>query len=497
MGNQLNGLGSVNAGRLVAAGKISDDPWSFNASDGNAILGSNNDWSAYSKVHLGIKPGFPQDTKQRYSYPVIKNGKIYKRAVANAESRASAQGDTAIANRAKELFNAIQAKEGSNQNLKFSLSSNVEFSQFSSEEGSEGSESNITGFAVHVGTFNDLFETPESELENVASSIQGAQLRKDHGRSIDDVIGRVKNAAVETDPVTGVQGVKYNAFIDDPSVSQKLSKGLIGDVSIGFRYFPACSECGEDFRFCEHGTDEAHIITQDMSVHELSLVVEGADSDAYAQPGAFMAEFRDKLEKIEKEKFTENKEKSTMAEKDSNFDANSLIEELSAVKADNKILAAEKDGLEAKFTQQKSEIESKDSKITELTAERDDYKEKFEKKSEELETKEKAEKEAFVKDIVDEKITKGIIKAEEKDAEIEKLSKHEMGGLSEIADIVKAYVPEVYAVPNPSEVGGIANVQNPHVEDEEFNDKEVKKQSIWGAFSRPEVLRQKGIRREE
>lgn len=66
-----------------------DSPWSFTAEDQNKILGENGDeWGAYASVHVGRNLDFERDNKNRYIYPVIKDGVVFKSALIQAKKQA-------------------------------------------------------------------------------------------------------------------------------------------------------------------------------------------------------------------------------------------------------------------------------------------------------------------------------------------------------------------------------------------------------------------------
>lgn len=108
MPTDLNLAGASYAHSLIAAGKVDrNSPWSFDADDGNALLGKGDDWDAYSKVHLGLDRAAGDKTKARYKYPVAKGGKLYRSGVIAAKQRAAQQGDGAIEKAAAALLNEI------------------------------------------------------------------------------------------------------------------------------------------------------------------------------------------------------------------------------------------------------------------------------------------------------------------------------------------------------------------------------------------------------
>lgn len=109
MAREMNSAGSRNAAARIAAGDVSNGSWSFSAEDGNRMLGSSgNDWAEYSRWHLGRNTDQPADTKAGYSYPIGKGGQVYLAALRAIASRASAEGDSAISDRASALLQSAQ-----------------------------------------------------------------------------------------------------------------------------------------------------------------------------------------------------------------------------------------------------------------------------------------------------------------------------------------------------------------------------------------------------
>ncbi len=106
---EVNATGKAHAKKLIADGGVDrDSPWSFDAEDGNKLLGPNgDDWENYSRFHLGVRPGEPEDTKQRYAYPYGKDGKVFRRGVIAAKQRAAQQGHKSIEEAADELLKMI------------------------------------------------------------------------------------------------------------------------------------------------------------------------------------------------------------------------------------------------------------------------------------------------------------------------------------------------------------------------------------------------------
>src|SRR5258706_15544559 len=93
MAVELNKTGLAHARALVAAGKVNkDSPWSFEASDGYALLGSGgDDWANYATWFLGEDASAAEKTKDRYKYPFGKGGEVYGSAIVAIRQRAVQQ----------------------------------------------------------------------------------------------------------------------------------------------------------------------------------------------------------------------------------------------------------------------------------------------------------------------------------------------------------------------------------------------------------------------
>jgi hypothetical protein len=108
----VNGAGRSNANSRISAGDVDlNGAWSFSAADGNKLLGSNgDDWANYAKWHLAIDSSQGADTRGHYKFPFGKNGKVYRRGVIAAKSRAAQNNQTAIVSAADALLTKIDNK---------------------------------------------------------------------------------------------------------------------------------------------------------------------------------------------------------------------------------------------------------------------------------------------------------------------------------------------------------------------------------------------------
>jgi hypothetical protein len=352
----------------------------------------------------------------------------------------------------------------------------------------------LSGFAIHEGLFKDIVEVPRSELSNAAKTIAGAQMRIDHSQSVRDVVGLVETANVQFDSNAQKDGVFFDSFIEDEQVSDKVAKGFVTDVSIGFDFDPECSECGKNFRECEHWFDEAHIIAKNVNVFELSLVTRGADPDAYVTATSFTEQFSDKLKNS-----LEKKGGSVMEDKqhDNPVDINGIVDKLSAAEKEALAKAQEAEKLQKELEALKAEkeaVESEKEKLQiekeALKTEKEDFEGKFKDASDKLTGKELAEKEAVVMGIIEEEISKELLKEEEVDARKEKLMELNDAGL----ETAKAYVTEfqkpqkeIPKVPKTTEFG--KNMKEKQELD--FEDKRVQQGFIHDIFRYDRVFKGK------
>jgi hypothetical protein len=111
----LNLVGESYAHSLVSAGKIDKtSSWSFEAADGNALLGKGgDDWENYSRHHLGLDRSANDKTKARYRYPFAKADRLYRSGLIAARQRAGQQGDGAVERAASSLIDIIDKPKSS------------------------------------------------------------------------------------------------------------------------------------------------------------------------------------------------------------------------------------------------------------------------------------------------------------------------------------------------------------------------------------------------
>lgn len=317
----------------------------------------------------------------------------------------------------------------------------------------------IEGFCIHNGLFKEVVEVPKTELGNAEKTVTNVQFRKNHGIDVEDVIGRVTFSKRGFDAVAQKDGVYYKAFIDqdETKIAGKVAKGLVNDVSIGFDFYPECSECGEDFRSCPHWFDEAHIIARNVEVYELSLVTRGADADATANIQKFMAQFDYKQD--EKFKTTQNNAKEFeekmnlikggkfMAEEDKKaVDLGDVVEKLTASQKEAlqaQQLADEKEkeakDLAAKLKAAEEEKARLEKENKTLTSDKDKLEKDYKDTTSKLTNKELSDKKTEVEKLVNNEIERKLTKESDKDTRIEELMGVDEVGLNVARDLVEKF----------------------------------------------------------
>jgi hypothetical protein len=324
----------------------------------------------------------------------------------------------------------------------------------------------ISGYSIHTGIFqNQTVEIPYSELSNIAESLKGQKFLKNHNAfESEAVIGKIIETKIGLDKTIGKKGVKYKGVIRDAELESKIQDGFLDNVSIGFELKPECSVCGEDFRYCEHWFDEAHVIARDCKCYEQSIVPFGADSNTTIEPGAsfshdndFTAQFNYKDTTSDTGQWKHNSGSTSAPMNEQEFDfapiqsipAYNITYTFNAPKDDGDKMVDENKELEGRIEELEAEIIQKDATIQTLTEERDELasdKSELEGKVSELEgtvsqleetitayedaeaEAEEAEKLAAIREIVELEELEG----EEAEAREKVLSEFDMPALEEI-----------------------------------------------------------------
>lgn len=227
----------------------------------------------------------------------------------------------------------------------------------------------VKGFAVHVGTFNDITITKE-ELERSVSSLIGMPILKNHENDVDEVIGKIIDAECQIDTDCGEYGAAYTAEIDEKEedLLRKMKLEFIGSTSVGFRCEHICSICGQNVRYCDHWFwDEGfQILAQKILFHELSIVAVPADLNATVK-----INFANDTDKFEFEKLAQLKKERRQSMSD-NFESkyNDVVEKFNNFKMDK---VDEINTLKEEFKATKEQLEAdKLEKVEEVLALKND-----------------------------------------------------------------------------------------------------------------------------
>jgi len=93
-----------------------EDQWSFDAEDGNQLLGpSGNDWENFGRHHLGWDDEENPETKARWAYPFAKDGVVFESGLNAVRSRAAAEDDDTVFTAAGTLKDMIEQRRSSRQ----------------------------------------------------------------------------------------------------------------------------------------------------------------------------------------------------------------------------------------------------------------------------------------------------------------------------------------------------------------------------------------------
>jgi hypothetical protein len=346
----------------------------------------------------------------------------------------------------------------------------------------------ISGYSVHTGIYqNDTVEIPYSELSNIRDTLKGQKILKNHDAGdVDALIGRITDTKIGLDKNVGKKGVKYKGVIRDTNTESKIQDGFVDNVSIGFELDPICSECGKDFRYCEHWFDEAHVIAKNCRCYEQSIVPFGADENTTVEPGAsfshgtdftlqfaykndndFKAQLEPKLEVSHYSGTWTDKTTSTTFDYDYSYpsitppivtyttlssdgDKMEHEERIAELEAEVKALQDTIDAQDAEIETLKTEITAKEDQIGELTGIIQEYKDAEEATIED-------EKDSLAKKIAGIELEKGKITEEDIDARVESLKeKFDVETLEALLDAHKTSTPEPSAKPK---IGGVTDTQ--------------------------------------
>ena len=146
---------------------------------------------------------------------------------------------------------------------------------------------NIEGIGIDSSVNSNKWQIESDDLDYVASSLLGAQLRIDHTESALAVIGKVTKAVRDGDRVL------FSAEVGDEKIIEKILRSYVTHVSIQVESDDVeCSKCKRPTRkegMLVHLCPGAWEIIHKPKVRELSIVASPAYKDTAFQPVGFFA----------------------------------------------------------------------------------------------------------------------------------------------------------------------------------------------------------------
>jgi HK97 family phage prohead protease len=238
---KLNSKGVSKANTLVATGKVDKGPWSFSGADGDAILGTGQDWPAYGEWFLGVDPSADPKSKAHYGYPFGKGGKVYRAALIAIEGRATQQGASDISDAAKRLLAKIDAKSATEgfetKTFEFKMTEHKDTSETGTFSGYASVFGNVDegGDVVERGAFKDMALTSDGQVRvlyqhNMRQPIGKARVSQDdHGLKFDGHL--ILGISTARDAYEAMKG----GILDGMSIGYDV-KGAVRNEATGVRH---------------------------------------------------------------------------------------------------------------------------------------------------------------------------------------------------------------------------------------------------------------------
>jgi hypothetical protein len=146
---------------------------------------------------------------------------------------------------------------------------------------------NIEGVAIDTSVNANKWQIPAEDLDFIAKSLAGAQLRVDHAESALMVVGKVAEARREGDRVL------FRAEVGEERLIEKILRNYVTHVSVQVDSDDVeCSKCKRPTRkegMLVHLCPGAWEIIHKPKVRELSIVASPAYKDTAFQPVGFFA----------------------------------------------------------------------------------------------------------------------------------------------------------------------------------------------------------------
>lgn len=150
---------------------------------------------------------------------------------------------------------------------------------------------NIEGTAIDTSVNTNKWSVLDEDLDFVAQSLVGAQLRVDHAESALMVVGKVSEAKRDGDRVL------FRAEVGEERLIEKILRNYVTHVSIQVDSDDVeCSKCKRPTRkegMLVHLCPSAWEIVHKPKVRELSIVASPAYKDTAFQPVGFFAAMND------------------------------------------------------------------------------------------------------------------------------------------------------------------------------------------------------------
>jgi|GEM_PF-1493119 len=236
----LHRAGEDHARKLIKRGQFNDTaPWSFDADDGNRLLGTdpdNLDWDKYAKWHLDSDSEKDTDSRAAWKYPYGKNDNVYRSALRAIQTRAAQEGLNTIFDVAGRLMDLMDEQSESKANQPMIERRNLDNVEIRIVKGDDDSK-HITG---HAAVFNKD-SVGLCFIERILPGTFKDSIEKDdvvalfnHDSNI--VLGRksAKTLTVEEDK----EGLLFDATLPETYAAKDLhilvDRGDVNGASFGF-----------------------------------------------------------------------------------------------------------------------------------------------------------------------------------------------------------------------------------------------------------------------
>jgi uncharacterized protein len=272
MSVSLNRTAYNHADSLISHGKVNTGAWSFDAADGNKLLGpKGTDWTSYGTWFLGVDASAASDTKDHYKYPFGKDGEVYLAALRAIRSRASQQGAGAIFGAAGRLLQAAKADDGESKSVEGGDVRSLLDAEIRADGGDGGAR--LVGYAA---VFDSLSEDLGGFKEVIRpgafrAALEGSDVRALVNHDTSKVLGR--NTAGTLRLRETPRGLQFELDPPDTSYARDLLVSVArGDMNQGsFKFYMfSDSKRGQSWSATPSGV--VREITEFADIDEISIV---------------------------------------------------------------------------------------------------------------------------------------------------------------------------------------------------------------------------------